>query len=148
MCYSNIIKKNFLASVQSHKRFVNFKIIDSKWHWIFLLSHFSDCTKTVLASERWGGFIQSPDYPLKYKPVTHCEWNIKAPSNSSRILLQFTVLKLEGQGNTDQSENSKSLCFFSFCYFVCIKKNVNFNHIYPTPPLGQDMTQSQFLSRV
>ena len=23
-----------------------------------------------------------------------------------------------------------------------------FNHIYPTPPLGQDMTQGQFLSGV
>lgn len=66
----------------------------------------TDCSKTVLANERWGGFIQSPDYPLKYKPITHCEWNIIAPSNSSRILLQFTVLKLEGQGNSDQIENS------------------------------------------
>ena len=26
--------------------------------------------------------------------------------------------------------------------------NTNLNPIYPTPPLGQDMTQGQFLSRV
>ena len=41
--------------------------------------------------------------------------------------------------------------------FMCIlsikvpirKKSGNlFNHIYPTPPLGQDMTQGQFLSGV
>ena len=32
------------------------------------------------------------------------------------------------------------LFFFSFLRFIF------FHHIYPTPPLGQDMTQGQFLS--
>ena len=38
------------------------------------------------------------------------------------------------------------------CVGMCacvLKKIVQFlNHIYPTPPLGQDMTQGQFLSGV
>ena len=28
------------------------------------------------------------------------------------------------------------------------EQQINYNDIYPTPPLGQDMTQGQFLSRV
>ena len=35
-------------------------------------------------------------------------------------------------------------------YYLCSNhmKNKHSNHIYPTPPLGQDMTQGQFLSGV
>ena len=29
-----------------------------------------------------------------------------------------------------------------------INREIKINHIYPTPPLGQDMTQGQFLSGV
>ena len=37
-----------------------------------------------------------------------------------------------------------TIFFISYLCYV----NVNVYHIYPTPPLGQDMTQGQFLSGV
>ncbi|XP_014770360.1 tolloid-like protein 2 isoform X3 [Octopus bimaculoides] len=67
----------------------------------------TDCSNTELVNDRWGGLIQSPEYPLKYKPVTHCEWQIQASSNNSKILLQFTVFKLEGPSSLDQKENNE-----------------------------------------
>lgn len=45
------------------------------------------CGGHVDASD--AGYITSPGYPLEYPPHQNCEWVIRAPESSQRIVLNF-----------------------------------------------------------
>ena len=96
---------------------------------------------------------------------------VRSPASSHMQTLKqpFQTLAIKWQVNIIEKKSSASslmrrlsLCQYLPSICMCIsawiskwqcntwrdKAKSNINHIYPTPPLGQDMTQGQFLSGV
>lgn len=60
-----------------------------------LITLFSDCGRYIVSSGI-GGIITSPEYPLSYKPITFCEWHIKASNIANKIQIEFAAFGIEG----------------------------------------------------
>ena len=74
--------------------------------------------------------------------VYRTEYNNKNEDNSLIILSDKNYQVSSGK--------FQQIIYLSYHYLIRSRnfKYHDINHIYPTPPLGQDMTQGQFLCKV